>query len=456
VLPLSAVEKKTESIESEKRYVGGVEVLFVPAPTNGIGYLSMAFDASLLSPEDAVWLSLFSSVFTSMGTTSMDYVRLTQELGIRTGGVGASLSAMGRMGTSGDVNPVFAVGCKCLGEKSSVALSLLGDLCVTQNFSDESRLKDLLGAEYAGVTSFVMENGARLAMLRAFATVSQRGRYAEMAQGIDYVRFVKSLVESGEAGVRNASVELARVASLVLCRKALGVVAFSGSAIEWKLFEENFGVFLNRLHTAPTTSFSFSSPHLSPRNTAMVVPSQVQYVGLSHTASGDVGLRARIDFLGHVLRSGYLWDEVRVKGGAYGCMVSYGVESGELAMVSYRDPNLKRTLDVYRGIASYVQGLPLTQEALDTLKIGYMGGVDRPKTFAQKNREVWRRKLVGVSQSEMQIMRDAVLSATIEDMRALSVVLEPFASGGSISVVGSASAVEKDRELFGSVEEVRM
>ncbi len=243
------------------------------------------------------------------------------------------------------------------------------------------------------------------------------------------------------------------MASKVLTKNALKAVCFSGTENDWQLFAPAFAEFLSEL-PAGEKVVSHSYAEKSPRNSAIVVPSQVQYVGLANIAGESARERGLIDFLGHVLRSGFLWDEVRVKGGAYGCMVGYIPEISELALVSYRDPNLKRTLDVYRDIPRFLKNFSLSQEALDELKIGYFGGVDKPLTPQQKNRDVWRNALMGIQPADVQTARDAVLDGTVADIQSMAAIFSQLASEGSVAVVGGAGKVRQEQDIFASVDEV--
>jgi Zn-dependent M16 (insulinase) family peptidase len=453
VLKLSEVEKEALKIPFERRDVQGTEVLFVPSVTAGIGYLQIGFDVSMLSPQDVPWLSLLTSFFTSLGTKQFSFAELSQELSIRTGGTGAGVSAVGVAGRPGEVNPVLGLGTKYLAEKSAAVFDLLTELCCSQNFTDTARVRELLGAEMAAVTGVVQERGSRLAMLRGFGSVSQRGRYAELLEGVPYIRFVKQLFQQGDAGIEKVQKELARVLSTVMTQNALCKVSFSGAESDWASFCGTFKQFVRSLPKGASVCSS-QWAELAPRDSGIVIPSDVQYVGLAHIVGKDPRQRGLLDFLGHVLRSGFLWDEVRVKGGAYGCMVSYIPEVSELALVSYRDPNLKRTLDVYGEIPKYLKDFSLTQEKLDELKLGYFGGIDKPLTTYQKNRVVWRESLMGIQHDDVQIARDAVLNATVREIKALAGVFEEFVSEGSVAVVGGSAAIQKEAHLFSLIDEV--
>jgi Zn-dependent M16 (insulinase) family peptidase len=453
VLKLSEVRRNAECIAYETRQIGGAPTNFVPSSLSGIGYLQMGFDVSGLPLSDASWISLLTSIFTSLGTKNFSYTDLVQELGIRSGGTGASVSAMGKAGIVGAVNPILSVGTKFLSHKAKSVLELLLEMCVSQDFSNKVRLRELLAAEMATVTGIVQERGSRLAMLRGFASVSPRGRYAEHLEGVDYVRFIKNLCDAGDAGLEKAQKELQRVASNVFTKNTLRGVCFSGAENDWQMFAPAFGDFVKGLPTLENLVPQVYSER-SPRHSAIVVPSQVQYVGLADIAGENARERGLIDFLGHVLRSGFLWDEVRVKGGAYGCMVGYIPEISEFALVSYRDPNLKRTLGVYREIPHYLRDFSLSQESLDELKIGYFGGVDKPLTPQQRNRDVWRDVLMGVDRLEVQRARDAVLDASVADIQGLSEIFAKFAAEGSVAVVGGAAKVKQECDVFSNIDEV--
>ena len=179
--------------------------------------------------------------------------------------------------------------------------------------------------------------------------------------------------------------------------------------------------------------------------------SSVQYVAMGgNFAQHGYRYSGAYRVLRTLLGYDYLWANLRERGGAYGCM-SYFNRNGETAFMSYRDPNLKETLEVFRGIPGYLETLSLNRRDLDKYIIGTLSDMDAPSTPSVRGRRSLMAYLIGVTDAELQQDRDEVLSCTAEDLKALAAPLRAVLSDNNFTVVGSTEMIRSCEEIFGSI-----
>ena len=193
---------------------------------------------------------------------------------------------------------------------------------------------------------------------------------------------------------------------------------------------------------------------LEKKNEGFTTAGQVQFVcragnflekGFAYTGA----LRVLRVMMGY----NYLWNNIRVKGGAYGCMSSFS-RDGSGVFVSYRDPHLAETIDVFEGAADFVASFDADERTMAQYIIGAVAAIDHPMTPAQFARYSLTAYLTDYSAEDIQLERDQVLTASPADIRALAPLVRAFMSDECLCVVGTAEGIEKNRNLFGSVEKL--
>ena len=155
-----------------------------------------------------------------------------------------------------------------------------------------------------------------------------------------------------------------------------------------------------------------------------------------------------LQILRTALSAGYLWQNVRVLGGAYGCMCRFPM-SGDAYLVSYRDPNMRKTKEVYEAIPAWLENLAIPQEAVDGFIISTVGGtMDMPLTPSLKGSTDFRMWLSGVTQDDLQKEREEALACTPEALQALGPYVKALLDQNNFCVFGSVTGIDADRDLF--------
>lgn len=148
-----------------------------------------------------------------------------------------------------------------------------------------------------------------------------------------------------------------------------------------------------------------------------------------------------------ILSYEYLWQNIRVKGGAYGCMSNFN-RIGEGYFVSYRDPNLKRTMEIYEGITDYLKNFTVSERDMTKYIIGTISNIDQPMTPSAKGDRSMNLYMNHVSPEMIQRERSEILEADQEDIRALAPVVEALLAADQICVIGSEEKIETDKDMF--------
>jgi Zn-dependent M16 (insulinase) family peptidase len=187
----------------------------------------------------------------------------------------------------------------------------------------------------------------------------------------------------------------------------------------------------------------------SPNTEAFLTASTVQYVGKGANLY-DLGFEYNGQFgaLRSLLSTGFLWEKVRMQGGAYGCSNSFDFYTGDYGLVSYRDPNLTETLDIYDQIADYVSNLDLPDEELQKIIIGCIGKLDPPLTPDRKGSISMVDHLTGRTHAMKQKIRQELLSTKLEDLKAYSGLFRKIKESGNVCVLGNEEKIKKSKPLF--------
>jgi hypothetical protein len=232
----------------------------------------------------------------------------------------------------------------------------------------------------------------------------------------------------------------------ILVDRALMVVNVTSEAGDWAQFEPELASFVGGL-PAGEGALARWSPTLGPANEGLVIPAQVNYVGKGANLY-DLGyqLHGSAFVISNYLRTAYLWDKIRVQGGAYGGFCVFDRHAGLFNFLSYRDPNLVGTIDNYDGAAQFLRELELNQDELTKSIIGTIGDMDSYQLPDAKGYSALIRHLLGDTDLERQQRRDEILSTTADHFRAFGDVLARLNEQASVVVLGSQAALNEANE----------
>ena len=446
------IKKEAESYVNELRRAAGIPVLYHDVFTNGIGYLRLSFDCSHVPEELFPYLGLLKTMLGLMDTESYSYGELFHEINIETGGMTFVTNTFTKADLS-DYTVRFDLKAKVLFEKLPEAFRLALIMMKETKWADDKRLKELLEETKSRMQSAMLEAGHTVSALRALSYISSAATCNEQITGVTQYRLVADLAEHFEERKRELVINMNRLVRILFRAENL-LVDYTASKEGCERLSELVAEFKENLYAGACDAAKEKyCPVPEKKNEGFLTASQVQYVcragnfvkkGFSYTGALKV-LRVMMNY-------DYLWNNVRVKGGAYGCMCSFG-KSGESYFVSYRDPNLEKTVAVYEAAADYIENWQGDEEELTQYLIGAISELDTPKTPQDKGTFSLGGYLTGLSEEKLQQERDEILSVTVETIRSLGEHIRAFLSDDCLCVLGREDKI-KQAEGFGEKEQL--
>lgn len=443
VLKLQDLEKKSNTIPIEVLESQNAEVLYHDLFTNGIVYLDLGFDLHALPKELVPLTEIFARALLETGTDKEDYVKLSQRIGKSTGGIYSTTVTSTSLHSGESIVKLFLRG-KATVARSAELLNILQDILLNANLDNKQRIKQIVMEEKAGLEAGLVPSGHIFVNQRLRAQFGEAGWAKDQMSGIGYLFALRELENDVQKKWKSVLKKLETMRELLINRNAL-ICNITLDSTNWITFQPQLDAFLAALPAKEVRLKSFDVKP-EPRKEGLSIPAQVNYVGKAANLY-DLGWQrdGSAQVINGYLQMAYLWEKVRVQGGAYGGMSAFDDASGVMTFMSYRDPNLARTLENYDGAGSFLKSLDgsrLTDNELTKAIIAAIGDLDAYQLPDAKGYTSMLRHLTGRTDEIRQKTRDEVLSTNGEDFIAFGEVLEKAAQSNAVAVLGSQSAIE--------------
>ena len=443
------IRKEITPFTNEALDVDGSLFLYHEVPTNGIGYLDLMFDLKDLAEEEIPYLGLLKSVLGYVDTAHYTYGELTNEINAQTGGIMCGVEVFDRADSVDAFSAFFSVRGKVMYPKTDVLFKMLREMLNTSSLENTKRLHEIISQVKSRAQSSLVSAGHSTAVLRATSYSSPMAAFQDKMAGIAYYQFIEKLDKEFEERKDNLVKKLSVLMQEILRPEYLSV-SYTGERNSLTDVQKQIKALKQTLHQE-SVSVQHQDIVCVKNNEGFTTSGQVQYVAQAgNFRKKGYEYTGALNILKVALSYDYLWTNIRVKGGAYGCMSGFK-HSGESFFVSYRDPHLKRTLDVYRGIPEYVRTFHADEREMTKYIIGTISGKDVPRTPKMQgaiSRSAW---FCGITEEMAQKERDEILNAKDTDIQALAPLIEAILSSNTVCVVGSEPAIEKEKELFDTV-----
>lgn len=448
LLSLDDLEKEEPPIICEEKCENGVTVLHHDIPTNKITYLSLYFDASVIPQEDVLYGHLLVELLGKVDTEKSSYEMLANRINLDTGGISCSLMAYSVEDGTKDYDPRFRVKGKVLTEKASRLTELMAEMLTMSRFTDEKRMKEMIGRIRENVSMYLLKNGHQVAIGRALSYVSPSAKYNECGI-VPFFDFIDHLEKNFEAEKDALAAKLSAVASMLFNKNNL-LVSVTADAEDYEVFRSAWQVLDDALSAKvyPSQQYVYA---FGKKNEGLTTAGKVQYVvkganfrQLGYTYSGALKVVETI------LKYDHLWNKIRVQGGAYGALVQFR-RNGNMMLGSYRDPNLAETVEVFDTTGDHLAEFSVDEREMTKYIIGTMSGIDMPLTPVMKGDAAAECFLRGVTHDDLQRERDEILGATQEDIRAAGELIRAAMAENCLCVVGGEEKIRENEALFGSV-----
>lgn len=442
--------KEARELVNDVRIMDGSPFLYHNIFTNGIGYIRLLFDLRNIPEEYFPYLGVLKGCLGLLNTKSYQYGDLFNEINLVSGGMSAMNTLFANYEKPEDFKIAMEVKTKVLYGNMEKAFELIEEMLLTSDFTDTKRIYEILAEGKSRMQAQMQSGGHSVAVGRAISYGSITEKLAEQLSGIDFYRFTCDLVEHFQEKKEELSAKLKELAGMIFRPENL-MVDFVGDEEQIPTLEQTVKSFKTKLYTHEVIKERYI-PVPEQKNEGFMTAGQVQYVcragnfkkkGLPYTGA----LRALKVMMGYE----YLWTNVRVKGGAYGCMCGFS-RSGASYFVSYRDPNLKKTLEVYEKAAEAIAQFQADERTILQYIIGAVSDLDVPMTPVAKGRFSMNAYMNGVTQEMLQQERDELLAVTSEDIRGLAAYIQAFMDENLLCVVGGSGKIKEQKDLFLQIE----
>ncbi len=452
MLARSDLKKEAQPLVLAEEDCAGTKVLYSELFSNGILYLSLFFDVRHISEADLPFLGILKAVLGYVDTEHYRYGDLANEINMETGGIGSALTAYASVQDQNAYEARFEIRAKALYGKIGKATTLLEEILLHSVLEDKKRLKEILSETKSRLQMSLSSSGNLVSAVRAMSYFSETARFNDLTTGIDFYRVVSDYEEHFEQKQQALTDKLKELAHKVFTREGLIVGAVCDKE-GYALLSDALKAFEEKL---PSTKTGQEAVKLScvKKNEGFMDASKVQYV----SRAGNFKVMGypytgALKILRVILSYDYLWQNVRVLGGAYGCGSGF-MRNGNAYFSSYRDPNLAKTNAVYDGIPEYIRSFTADERDMAKYIIGTVSELDTPLTPQAKGQRSVSAYFSGITYEDLKRERDEVLQAEPEDIRALAGLAEAALSQGNFCVIGNEETIQGQKELFLSTEQL--
>jgi len=454
MLKRSDIGKAAEKTVWEERKAGNIPVVFSNLFTSGIAYVKTVFRLDGLSGEDLSYLSFLKEVLGYIDTEKHTYAEMATQINLNSGGIGFGTESYPDFKKENESVFTFSANAKVLYEKLKFAFTASSEMLLHSKLEDTGRLKEILSEIKSGMRDKLTSAGHTAAANRAASFYSKDASFADCTGGIAYYQVLEKVQREYETDPEALSKKLSGLAGKVFTRDRM-VIHLTADEKGYSLFEEAVKGFAEQFPETSGNSADTAEPFAyAGKNTAegWTASSQVNYVA----RSGNF-LRHGFSYTGvlkilQVLMSyDYLWNNIRVKGGAYGCKSFFG-HNGDTAFASYRDPKLLETDRIYEGIPDYLKNYSADEREMTKAIIGTISDLDMPKTPLTRGLRGLSAYFSHVTDEGLQKERDEILAAQPEDIRALEPLLKAVLSDRDKCAVGNETQIREHADAFTAVE----
>lgn len=454
VLDRKDISREIEPIYNEEMKLSDCLLVFHEVDTNGIGYAELLFDLSAVPADLLPYVGVLQAVLGLIDTKNYEYGELSNEINMHTGGIGTSLELYPDVtkAREKEFRATFEIKVKALYDKLPFAFAMMQEILTQSKLDDEKRLKEILAMVKSRLLMKFQSSGHTTATLRAMSYCSPSSRFKDMTNGIEFYQVIDR-IESDFENEKEQLIHKLYLLSELIFRADNLMLSFTAERSGLEGMEAIISKVKAGLYDGegPSIGDGTCVIHCEKKNEGFKTASKVQYVAragnfMDYGASYTGALQIMKVILGYE----YLWQNIRVKGGAYGCMSSFN-RIGEGFFVSYRDPNLKRTMEVYEGVADYLREFTVSDYDMNKYVIGTISNMDQPLTPAAKGDRSMNLYMNRVSAEMIREERNQVLDATQDDIRSLARIVEAMMKSEQICVIGGEEKIEENADMFKTV-----
>lgn len=456
-LSLEDVKKEAEKFNNRVSEEGRVKVIHHDIATNGIAYYNLLFDIEGIREEYWQYASLAVKLIGyRLNTAKHTHIELNNEIAKYAGGIWTSEDTYSIYGNPNEYKAYVFLGVKALVENVPKVTELITEIMLESDFDDKKRFKEILGQLVSGMQMALVRSGNSTALSRAKSYFSPVEYYEEKTGGISMYEFLKDIYNNFDEKADETISKMKKAISMVFVSDRMMVDVTSREdglkAVKTEIPKIAAAIDASGNGNEPEVLGERKEFKPEALNEAFKISGQVQYAATAgNYRNSGFDYNGAMAVMKTILSYDYLWMNVRVKGGAYGCFYSYEVISGNCGIVSYRDPNLRSTYEVYKEAAEYIRNIELEPEEIEDYIIGTFSRMDMPRTPRSAGLYSLSGYISGLTDEFLQKERDEILGADLESIRNTADILD-CVNQGYICTVGTEAKCTQDAALFKSIK----
>jgi len=454
LLSVEDVDRNKEDRSNIEEELDGIKVVRHDYNAAGIIYLTVGFDIKGFELADYPYLNFISSLLGNIDTKNYSYKELGEQLRLDTGSFNSAVADY-RSEDSEDIRSFFEISTKCFVEKTDEMISLFDEVAFDSLFTDAKRIRELAAESRSGMASMFADRGHTFAGLRCLSYFSKTGCLAELRSGVSYYEFLGDLIEGLDKEPEKVCAKLREIYEKIADRDGM-YISITCNKDLYNTFAAKSKALLERI---PVSGREKKNWEIVPvaKNEGFKTSAQISFVcraGDYKAAGDDIEYTGALEVLRIWMSYEYLWVNVRVLGGAYGCFGSFG-RNGLVRFVSYRDPNVEKTVEVFDNAAAAVENLEISDRDLTKYILGAINERDVPMSSSAKGSDAMAAYLTGRTDEARQKEREQILDVTKEELKECAKVIAAAMKAGYVCAFGNASKIEEDKAVFDTVRTVR-
>jgi len=452
MLSIEDIDRKGEVLPQQVKEEAGVKVLAHHMFTNDIVYAGLLFDTTAVPQELLPYIPLLSGILGRISTENYSYGELSKEIDMHTGGIRFSTQVYGEKDDDSKYHPVFSIRGRALASKTEKMFELISEIVARSKFDDSRRIKEIIQENKSRIEMRISNEGYTIACKRLFSYFSQEGSYLEAISGLTYYRFIADIERNFENRIEKVKENLQKLKRLIFRKEGL-IAGVTCEEDDYNRFAGGLGLVLKDLSNEKHPAFKYAFK-VESLNEGLMTQGKVQYVAQGYNfIKLGYPYTGKLQVLKTISRYSYLWNRIRVQGGAYGAFSGFE-KNGNMFMVSYRDPNLKETLKVYDEMYDYMRNFQIEEREMTKYIIGTISKLDLPLTPYMKGERAIENYMRKITSEDLQKEREEILGTRQQDIRELSDMMFELIKRRSYCVLGSEIKIRENSELFGSLVEV--
>lgn len=449
LLKISDIKKEAEQFKNEWIEIDGSKILTHNIFTNEIAYIKVLFNVTDIPKQAVPYLGLLKAVLGYMDTTKHSYSEIANLVNLNSGGIGFGIKILPDYDNDAEYTIYAELKSRVMYDKIDFAFDMINEFINDTVFTDDKRLKEILDEAKSRLEATFMQSGNSIALLRSMAYVSDISKYSDRMKGIGYYDFICDMIKNYDS---KKEMLIANIKSVVefIFRQDNMLISCTADDKGIKLLEGKVGKFVEGMKGSnEVTEFNrFESISDGVPNEGFKTSAQIQYVAQTGNFKNQgYDYSGYVKVLGTILNYEYLWNMVRVQGGAYGAGSTFN-RNGNGGFSSYRDPNLEKTLETYAGIPEYIDSVDFTDREMTKFIIGTISGMDTPLTPASKGNRSLSAYITNLSYETIQRERDEVLSTTNNDIKKQASLVRAILECDNKCVIGNEGKIEEAKEIF--------